>query len=155
MNKLDLAYIGGIIDGEGCITITRTSSRKRMSGKSYDLYVTVAMCDEETPRWLYENFRGSLTLQKKPKPHHRDVWRWRLASLQARDFLILIEPYLRMKRAQAKLGVQFQNSRKPSGFYSRHNLKPQSVVEFEEHCWRIMRALNHTATWKEAKDNAT
>jgi len=132
LQKIDLAYTAGIIDGEGCISICKHSSPTSRYRYRYDLRVDVGMCEELIPMWLYMHFGGNLRNHKGRKPSHRPVYHWQIASKQAQHFLELILPYLKTKRPQAELAITFQKGKSvPRGTYTRKKFKPIVVLEAE------------------------
>ncbi len=108
MKKTDLAYAAGIIDGEGCIGIWRKLQQQRYL--SYDMRVSVAMIEEWLPNWLCFAFGGSVTFHKSKQKNHSPQYQWRVASNKALDFLLLVLPYLTIKKPQAELAIAFQQA---------------------------------------------
>lgn len=107
MNDTDLAYAAGIIDGEGTILITHYKERpNRQAG--YRVVVEVGMCDSAVPMWLYAKFGGRLKDYERPNIKHRRVYRWNNADSKAVEFLRLILPYLKTKKAQAEIAIEYQ-----------------------------------------------
>lgn len=107
MTTEELAYAAGIIDGEGCITILcRLPNRKNPKhARSYQPAVIVAMNDPEPIDFLEHYFPASQTSTKRGyKIHHR----WSIWSLKAIFFLQNILPYLKVKKMQAQLVIEFQ-----------------------------------------------
>lgn len=109
-SKTDLAYTAGIVDGEGCIQITVDKHRHTNinARPNHGLRVVIEMCDKQLIHWLHRSYGGSMckTIRKNnPRPSYS----WKLCSIQAKEFLILIFPYLRLKHKQARLGKEFQN----------------------------------------------
>ena len=106
MKKTDLAYIVGIIDGEGCIGIAHRKTKHH--GVYYSANVSVAMVEEYIERWLQMSFGGSVCIQRARKKTHRDCYRWYITSKQAVDFLQAILPYLKIKRPQAEIAIKVE-----------------------------------------------
>lgn len=94
----ELAYLAGIIDGEG--TIYRLSTRQRR------WTVSIATTSEDLLEWLraiggrtHEMPQGNLG--KKP------CWRWEITA--ARDVRFLLQsivPYMLIKRSAAKMAIE-------------------------------------------------
>ena len=112
MSKTDLAYTAGIIDGEGCIMISRVRSQRSRSGYIYGLTVAVNSTDEWLPQWLKFSFGGSITFREPHRKNESPLWMWALRSRQASDFLKLTLPYLHLKKPQAELAIKFQTRKK-------------------------------------------
>lgn len=107
MKRTDLAYIAGIVDGEGCIGLNINRSKTHTS---YRVKVAVANSNEWICQWLKLAFGGCVnctTYSHTRKP----MWQWITTANQAVTFLILIRPYLHLKQAQADLAISYQSSR--------------------------------------------
>jgi hypothetical protein len=104
MKKVDLAYLAGYFDGEGSINIDR----------DYRLNCSVTSVN----RWILElfrfNFGGGLA-----KNSPRESYIWHIHSVNAMEFLKAICGYLRLKKAEALLAIDFQ-TRKEARKAARH-----------------------------------
>ncbi|MGJ0510190.1 MAG: hypothetical protein ACR652_24350 [Methylocystis sp.] len=111
ISQIDLAYAAGLLDGEGCIRITK---RGRMGGVGLrvgqcTLTVEVTNTDEGMLRWLRDKFAGSVAFTPENREHNRRaVWHWHCTSNKALRLLDAVYPFLRTKRRQAKLARRFQ-----------------------------------------------
>ena len=109
MKRTELAYIAGIVDGEGYIGIS-ADHRKRNPGRPcWRLRVAVT----NTSEWLVQYLKfsiggGIITLKSDKRP--RPCYQWSVDRGRAAEFLKLILPYLRLKRPQAELAIKFQAS---------------------------------------------
>ncbi len=108
MKKTDLAYTAGIIDGEGCIGIQKTTYANA-------IYVAVVNTNEWLIRWLRFCYGGNIRIEKSRGPNNKPQFRWAIHTKQAGEFLKLVSPYLRLKRPQAELALSFQSRRKHRG----------------------------------------
>jgi hypothetical protein len=103
----DLAYAAGLIDGEGSIAITRYKARpKRQEG--YRVNVQIGMCDAVAPMWMQLKFGGTCKGYDRLEITHRRVYRWQLADSRAVELLALLLPYLKTKRVQAEIALEYQ-----------------------------------------------
>lgn len=88
------AYVAGIIDGEGCIQLTRTRT-------TYFPRVLVTNTNLALLEALKKEFGGDI----KPLHARRDGWKagytWRISWAKAVDLLELVSPWLRVKLQQA------------------------------------------------------
>lgn len=101
------AYIAGIIDGEGHISINRTKScPQRRINPRYQAEVVVVNTDIRLIEFLVENVGGSYCKRKKVKEWHKYTYAWKIVSTKARDFCARLIPYLFLKKEQAKLIVK-------------------------------------------------
>ncbi len=108
MKRTDLAYTAGIIDGEGWICIKRTP-------RAYQITVGVGNTNEWLINWLQFSFGGGVYPRTGLADNQKPQWHWNLSTRQAGNFLKLILPYLRIKRPQAELAIQFQSRRRYRG----------------------------------------
>lgn len=113
MKKTDLAYIAGIIDGEG--TIALCPAQRGNSKPSFQLTVKVSNTNEWLIQWLHFSFGGSCYAKKIYGENDKQQWEWALWTVRASEFLKLIYPYLRLKKPQAELAIKFQGARRGRG----------------------------------------
>lgn len=112
MKKTGLAYMAGIIDGEGCIHITRKNSK----GKALILSVAVGMSSPRIPYILQAHFGGVVIIRPIGQCRNTHLfWTWRVQARKALTFLDAISPYLLEKKQQAEIGICFQKNRKGQG----------------------------------------
>lgn len=105
MKKVDIAYIAGIIDGEGSICLAR--SRTKDGKYTYSPLVEVAMTDDFICKWLHFSFGGCFTMDRRLKyPRAKLCARWSVAGQGAYDFLKVVYPYLILKKAQAEIAFK-------------------------------------------------
>ncbi len=110
MKNTDLAYIAGIIDGEGCIRFT--SNRNKDRTRRYYSLVEITMTKEFICQWLHFAFGGYIYCKKIPdNKNWAPQWRWYVKRQDAYDFLKAIYPFLRIKKAQAELAIKLEESR--------------------------------------------
>ena len=95
LSETDKAYLAGIIDGEGCITV---------------LTVAVVMNDKEAVQMLYDAFGGCLFFVKRGNAKWHDSWRWAVKQRKAAVALEAFLPYLRVKDRQAQIALEFISS---------------------------------------------
>ena len=107
----DRAYIAGYFDGEGCIYI-----RKLVPG-NFQLACGVCSTNKSILALLQMYFGGGVGKKRADKrsPNWKPLWRWQIVANQAYSFLKSIHPYLKIKRVEAELGIQFQEAMPSSG----------------------------------------
>lgn len=131
MKRTDIAYIAGIIDGEGCIHIGREKSNRYRSGYVFRLSVSLSSTEEWLPNWLKFVFGGYIYSQQPRGLQRKPYWEWRLMHNKAKDFLELIYPYLRLKQPQAEIAINFQRNRRRGGYKTTKEMlvqEAQSIV---------------------------
>jgi hypothetical protein len=100
------AYVAGIIDGEGHISLSRDKAR-------YRLRLAVKSTCEELATWLATVANvGTVRVyrdKRQTKVGTRQViHEWRVFTQQARVVLELVLPHLIVKREQARLAIEYQ-----------------------------------------------
>ena len=144
-----LSYAAGIIDGEGCISLHRANDSEYKAKCSYALHVAVSMTDMVVPAWLYLNFGGSLCHYKGRTPNRKDTHMWTVAAENARRFLIDVLPYLKLKKPQAEIAVEFQTIKHSNrGRWNSRNSKPFILIEAESILASKIHALNGGEPWQ-------
>lgn len=141
LSETDKAYIAGIVDGEGCITVCARSpkSTSRETSIQYVLTVSIQMCDDDLIRWIHSAIGGigSVYRYKHHQPNHKDATSLRLGVRDGVILLRLILPYLRLKRRQAELFIEMVDIRKQS------RVKRQFMPERQRQICDEFRVLNH------------
>lgn len=138
------AYLAGIIDGEGSITIRKVTSKKTLAltkRKSpwYHPAVSLGMMWEGIPALLYDTFGGSCYTERAPS--HRTLYRWALmGNKQIVPVLKALLPYLRVKQEQALMLLEFL-----AGWVDLRTVKGEAKIEElqrREDLYQQMRKLN-------------
>ena len=109
-----LAYIAGLIDGEGCLygMARKRHHTKNVTGLRVDFEkgVAVQMADQAVIQWLAEVTalgKARRVARHKRRPHTKVMWGWRLqGSREIIQFLRAIRPYLRVKSEQAGMVIE-------------------------------------------------
>lgn len=120
---LSLEYIAGIFDGEGCVFIYRDSR-----WGSYTLSINIANTYYPMLVAIQEQLGGNL----KHLANSNDVWQLVWSSKKARDVLVLLFPYLVVKREQAAVAIEFQDLARQTG---AKKVDPDVLADRE--CYRL------------------
>ena len=152
MKKTDLAYLAGILDGEGSIQIRKRKDKGMRLGFCYQLVVNIANTNEWLVRWIHLNFGGLLYKNRIPAAHYKQVYQWSVSSNKAKFVLESLLPYLKIKKPQAEIALQFQSQKIVN---SGGKIKPTEAIALED-AQRILiqsyndnRRKNITAARKE------
>jgi hypothetical protein len=98
LEKIEKAYIAGIVDGEGTVTLMRHHKNETPTP-----YVTVANNNLPLLKWIRSRVGGLILRKKKKEPHHKDSYTWVVCQDRVLRFLKEIKQYLIIKRQQAEL----------------------------------------------------
>ena len=142
----DWAYAAGFVDGEGCISVSRSFAARR-GRYQYGVQVAVANGDRGVLDWLNETWGGWVVAVSRGEGRARASWTWRCPTgLLAKPLLSGIRPWLRIKGPQCDNALAMidllQRGRRTLGPYPL----PQAWLEEQEGLYRIQRRLNHRGT---------
>jgi hypothetical protein len=141
-----LAYVAGIIDGEGCIHINRsTFPRQPHLSTRYTAMVTVGNTGRPLMNLLEATFGGRIDT-RPATDRHKEFYVWNAAGPRAAHVLRLVRPYLRLKQAQCDLLLAFIDGFRSfrGGSYARGHAPRIGLEELarRERIWREIKALN-------------
>ena len=104
-----LAYVAGIMDGEGCFSVYLNKPLNR-----YLMTIDIYNSCTELLKWLSENFPGESREIKAPSKKKHTNWKpqyiWRSNNSQTLQFLRDILPFLIVKKKQCELAIKFRES---------------------------------------------
>lgn len=99
-----LAYCAGVIDSDGCITI---KSRRTPTGRTFASSLFVRQVEPEAINVLRQQFGGPVRVHGPSTPGGRDLFHWELERRSAVAAVRRLIPYLRIKRRQALIILEF------------------------------------------------
>jgi hypothetical protein len=104
LSEIDLAYIAGLIDGEGCMKIHTHKQQK--NGKVYYGYtyrISISNTDKNVLCWVHKTIgMGNLLNQPNRQKNHKYSYRLEIAGkTQILMFLPYVIIYLKIKRDDA------------------------------------------------------
>jgi hypothetical protein len=128
-----LSYIGGLIDGEGSIMITKCKNNRVTP--YYTARIKISMTDIEPLEFIvnqtgYGKIKREVARKDKDKCHRKVIHLWHIyTKKECMEFAEMISPYLLIKKEQALLVVEFYKNRK-----IMKNRK--AIVDLEESTYR-------------------
>lgn len=133
-----IAYIAGIIDGEGCIAITRRKlKRVKTNNWYYQPQVIVGNTNRKLVYFCVDCYGGWIATFKRHNPNWSTIYHWKITGDEMKCLLSDIIPYLIVKRKQAKLVLLFPK-------YQRNGRKERTDTEKQEqeNLWFRIKKLN-------------
>ena len=139
ITKEQWAYLAGIIDGEGTITILKHDQYKRNTFV-YKPRIIVGNTDYNLIMWLLNNFDGTI-LKNKIRYHQRKQhYMWRIFKRSdIYEIMINIQSYLIIKKEHCNIMLQFIKERE-SKCIRKDYYGPYGKKELE--CYEKIRILN-------------
>lgn len=151
MNNLtvaQLAYLAGIIDGEGSIYIGNFSCNKKTGAKYYQTNMEVTNTDKRLIDWLVQNIGGrkcSYTAKQTPKNSRKAVFRWIVSGNLLTQLCHLLLPYLVIKKEQCEIMINMRKTYDHTGMQKgKQGIQdlPQSLLDERQRYFEEMRSLH-------------
>ena len=127
IGEVDLAYIAGLIDGEGSIQYKQYMRKRKHNPKAYPTWsirIEIAMTDRSVLVWLNEILGVGTVNPRKVKPGKKKQWRWRCSHRQAYFVAKLIWPFVHIKLPAIQKIIEH---------YSKEIIMNNKVVSLEEY----------------------
>lgn len=141
---LEVAYIAGFFDGEGCVTIYPwQQAYKDTIYRRHLLTVLISNVDREVLDELAAQYGGQVVPHNvKGREGRRQVWQWRLKGPHCRRFLLEIQPFVRVKRRQVHVGLRYTETLWECHGKSRNLKIPREWVTLRDQLYAELRWLN-------------
>ena len=134
-----LAYIAGLIDGEGSIRFALTG--RSQSQRAIQIHVWNS--DAAVMNWLVTKIGGVTHLRKQTNPALKPAWQWTASTQRATWLLPLIRPYMIIKAPQADLAISFhriiEKMRAEHGARLPRGPLPEPLVSIADQMLRLNR----------------
>ena len=105
----ELAYIAGFVDGEGCISITKRKDKEYKNGCSFYVNLRIVNTDLEILEWIQDILNvGGCIIKRKRIGNNKQCYELKYGCLQACKGVRLLLPYIKVKKRQAKILLEFQ-----------------------------------------------
>lgn len=145
MTETTIAYLAGLVDGEGYVGIKR-SRRRDAVNLSYHERIQVRMIHEEAIALLARTLGGSYYREKPHANDGRPLFCWQASDRLACTILRTLLPYLLVKRDQAENVLELRASKEDPRSSLRgspsHRTMPDEIVAHRENLYRRAKALN-------------
>jgi len=127
LTDVEKAYLAGFIDGEGCLTIKNGGPNCPNGRIQLNIYNT----NEVILRYIRDKVGFGCvyvgTKEGKYNSKAKTCWRYEVAACQCFVLLSSLLPYLRVKREQAELLLQYGDSNKNEIRGKIHNLNKRGI----------------------------
>lgn len=149
MKRTTLAYLAGLVDGEGYIGIKRTH-RKDCVSPIFHERIQVRMVHEGSIQLLKETLGGNYYCEQARSHLGRPLFCWQASDALACDILSKLLPFLVIKRDSAKTVLELRKSKadplsRVRGSPAKRVMKPEILAE-REALYLKAKSLNHAAT---------
>ena len=139
----ELAYMAGLFDGEGCVHIARIHTKKR--NLTYQLVCKISMYSLSTLEIFKTSFGGSIRRETTHEKSNKYglLYSWAIWGRNSVSFLEKLIPYLRIKKAEANLAIEFQSKKAigaGKGTWGNRS-RTEETITLEEKQYLLMRSL--------------
>jgi|SoiMetStandDraft_2_1073263.scaffolds.fasta_scaffold00037_9 hypothetical protein len=131
-----MSYLAGIVDGEGCIGLEHLSPTKNRKKDYYVCRLTVVNTSEELMKLLVSSLKGQYDTRKKIEGR-KTCYRWHVFGKDLEQAILALLPYLRIKKKQAKLVLEYRNTVASNGW-----LISDDVLAHRKTIWIECKKLN-------------
>lgn len=135
-DDLILAYLGGIVDGEGSIGIEHLSPTKSRKKDYYTCRLTVINTNEDIMKLLVHFFKGTYDTRKMIEGRKK-CYRWHVFGEDLQRALSKLEPYILIKSDQLDLVMLYRDTVGKTGW----NVTDEVLAE-RRRLWLACKELN-------------
>jgi hypothetical protein len=148
--KVELAYLAGIIDGEGTIQIEIYCNRRdRPNAHCFTSRLSVINTNVDIIKWIKDKFGGSTYMRKtKFKETRKDTYVWHIHADGMLSILKGILPYLIIKKQHALLVIEFRSTYPKDRIYGPNREIPQEIKDKRFNLMHSLKLLNKTGPKK-------
>lgn len=132
---LELTWMAGVVDGEGCIMINRIH-RKNAHHPDYRMGININVTGGQDTSMFVRRFGGKIYAVKAPTERAKPYYAWTLYGGAALAALRTLLPFLVWKQEKARLAICFQERR-----VNRSRLSSEELENMEAD-YQAMKALN-------------
>lgn len=144
MTETDLAYLAGIIDGEGCffIGLYRTNATKNLL--NYHTYIKISNTEKKLMDWIHEK-AGSTNNQQERKTRislkERTIYNCQFTGKILDALLPKIYPYLIVKQRQCEIMIDIRRTFSHGRRLQKKEISKE-IHDFRYNCYLELRSIN-------------
>ncbi len=133
--ETQLAYLAGIIDGEGTFYIGITNN-----GRKFHCRIYVVNTNYDIIKWLQDTFGGLIYRRDSKKhPEWKTKYEWVLDKKSIDPICNKLLPYLIIKKKHAEIMIDFRNS----FIKGKRPVISEYILAFRKSCYEQIKILNH------------
>jgi hypothetical protein len=141
MKQTDLAYIAGIIDGEGYVGIKKMKAYacQGRQNPGYHARIQVRMVDEPAIKFLADSLGGWYYKEKPHCNNGRPLYCYQASDAKAESILKALLPFLRVKARSAKAVIALRRLQSQG---AKHRTKITGYRDFPNSHGTVRRVAN-------------
>lgn len=144
----EIAYLAGIIDGEGSLTIGNYSANKKTGVLHYQTILSITNSDFSLIQWLHNTFGGNFwkySAKQTPKVSRQAYYRWVATGDLLTHICELVYPFMICKKKQVEIMIKMRATYKPHssiGGKQGTQALSQEIIDFRQQCFLEIRNLH-------------
>lgn len=141
MKKTDIAYIAGLVDGEGYIGIKKDRGYKcqERTTPGFHARIQIRMVDEDAIKFISESLGGWYYKEKPNCAQGRPLYCYQATDKRAEEIIKTIAPYLKIKKNVADAVIQFRALQSEG---AKHRTKVTGFRDFPNSHGAIRKVAN-------------
>ena len=150
---LDVRYVAGLFDGEGCICLCKFHAAAT-NYPTHSLHCVISMTHKPIIKMLHAQFGGIYTQRTVTNDKWRNAFSLQWVSRKAVPFLEMLRPHLILKAEEADIALAFLHSRLRSpgtSWWRRATKEEIAALLAEREAVRLklsaLKRINHSVTW--------
>jgi len=142
---LDLRYLAGFIDGEGCIGIAKTKNGMAKGRPRYFPFIAIVNSNLGILKIIKHMYpKGRKIIEIKKTLGHKKIYNLRIDGNELINILEDIMPYLIDKKRQAELVLEFKKNMRKS--HETKQILSKETMEIRENYYKTLRILKKNPT---------
>jgi hypothetical protein len=152
----EIAYLAGIIDGEGCIYIGNHSCNAETGDKYFQTIMKVTSTDKCLIDWLQKIFGGLVkeyTPNQTPENSRKPAWFWQASGERLTHLCELLIPYAIIKKTELEIMLRMRNTYQGVTQKGKYGIQrnSQELLNLRQFLMDQIRAL-HVRNYSYKKD---
>lgn len=139
-SETELAYVAGLLDGEGTIAIAKQKPNSGSKSIKYILKIHITNTHLGVLLQCQKQFGGYICSKTHYYYRRKACYEWVLLVSKAKEFLKAILPYLVIKKEQAELGLSFLETR--TACFDRRRGLSKEELNLRESYYLRMKQIN-------------
>lgn len=146
-SKEAIIYLAGIVDGEGCLCISKHKSNHNR-GYNHQARLEISNTDKRLLEWIKERFGGRVAVYshaQQPKNSRQTSYRWICEGKRLTHICELIYPFSVIKKEQIEIILQIRYSmQKPTSHKGKQCFQavPQSELDLRDDLFMKLKKLH-------------
>lgn len=145
--EVQIAYLAGIIDGEGCVYIGNHSFNKKTGDKYFQTIIKVSTVDAVLSDWLFKTFgglKGIYTPRQTPKNSKSKIFYWQCSGELLTHLCELMLPFLIIKKCEVEIMLKMRSTFQGTSQKGKQGIQRNTpeLLAYREQLMKDLRALH-------------